>query len=64
MPTLFAAIFMAVVAVIVFVQRRRLAQMQALVLGGSVFTGCVVIEAVVLFVIAIVFSVAYFRGLS
>lgn len=64
MSTLFVAIFIAAVALVVFLQRRRLAEMQALILGGSVLPGCVVAEAILLLVIAIVFSVAYFRGLS
>ena len=55
MSTVFAAIFIAVVAVIVFIQRKRLATMQALVLGGSVLPGCVVVEAIVLLVIALLF---------
>jgi hypothetical protein len=64
MSTLFVAIFIAAVALVVFLQRRRLAEMQALILGGSVLPGCVVAEAILLLVIAIVFSVAYFRGTS
>jgi hypothetical protein len=64
MPTLFIAIFIAVVAVLVLVQRRRLAQMQAMTLGGSIGPGCVVAEAIVLLVIAVAFAVAYFSGLS
>jgi hypothetical protein len=63
MPNLLIALFIAVVAVLVFIQRRRLAQMQAMTLGGSIGPGCVVAEAVVLLVIAIVFGVAYFSGL-
>ena len=50
---IFAAVFIAIVAVIVFLQRRRLAHAQALVLGGSVLPGCVVVEAIVLLLIAI-----------
>jgi hypothetical protein len=64
MPTLFIAIFIAVVAVLVFAQRRRLAQMQAMILGGSVGPGCVIAEAAVLLLIAIAFAVAYFSALS
>jgi hypothetical protein len=63
MLNLFIAIFIAIVAVLVFIQRRRLAQMQAMTLGGSIGPGCVVAEAVVLLVIGIVFGVAYFSGL-
>jgi hypothetical protein len=57
-------IFIAVVAVLVFAQRRRLAQMQAMTLGGSVGPGCVIAEAAVLLLIAIAFAVAYFSALS
>ena len=64
MATVFAGVFIAIVALAVFLQRRRLAQMQALMLGGSVLPGCVTVEAIVLFLIAIVFFVAYFHGLS
>ncbi len=64
MPTLFIAIFIAVVALLVLVQRRRLAQMQAMTLGGSIGPGCVVAEAIVLLLIALAFAVAYFSGLS
>jgi hypothetical protein len=48
-----AAIFIAIVAIIVFLQRRRLAHAQALVLGGSILPGCVVAQAIVLLLIAI-----------
>ena len=50
---IFAGVFIAIVAVIVFLQRRRLAHAQALVLGGSVLPGCVVAEAIVLLLIAV-----------
>ena len=50
---IFAGVFIAIVAVVVFVQRQRLAHAQALVLGGSVLPGCVVVEAIVLLLIAI-----------
>jgi hypothetical protein len=54
--TLFAAVFIAIVAIIVFLQRRRLAHAQALVLGGSIMPGCVVAQAVVLLLIAILIA--------
>lgn len=54
--TLFAAVFIAIVAIVVFLQRRRLAHAQALILGGSIMPGCVVAEAVVLLVIAILIA--------
>jgi lysylphosphatidylglycerol synthetase-like protein (DUF2156 family) len=64
MSTLAAAAFIVVVAVAVYVQRRRLAQMQAMTLGGSIGVGCVVAEAVVLLLIALAFVVAHFSGVS
>jgi hypothetical protein len=54
--TLFAAIFIAIVAVVVFLQRRRLAHAQALVLGGSIMPGCVIAEAIVLLLIAVLIA--------
>lgn len=53
---LIAAIFIAIVAVVVFLQRRRLAHAQALVLGGSILPGCVIAEAVVLLLIAVMIA--------
>jgi hypothetical protein len=64
MGTLFTGIFIAFVALAVYLQRRKLAEMQALMLGGSVLPGCVIAEAIVLFLIAVVFAGAYFAGLS
>jgi hypothetical protein len=61
---LFAAVFIAIVAVAVFIQRRRLAHMQALTLGGSIRPGCVIVEAVVLLLIAVGFAIAHFSGVS
>lgn len=63
MALLVAAAFVAVIGVAVFIQRRPLAEMQALILGGSIFPGCVVAEAVFLLVIAALFAVAHFKGL-
>ena len=54
--TLVAAIFIAIVAIIVFLQRRRLAHAQALVLGGSILPGCVVAQAIVLLLIAVMIA--------
>jgi len=48
-----AAIFIAGVAVMVFIRRRQLAHAQALVLGGSILPGCVIVEAAVLLLIAL-----------
>jgi hypothetical protein len=55
---LLAGLFIAIVAVVVFLRRRPLAHAQALVLGGSVLPGCVIVEAVVLLLIAIGIVVA------
>jgi hypothetical protein len=54
----FGSTFIAIVAVVVFVQRRQLARAQALVLGGSILPGCVVIEAIALLVLAIAIYLA------
>jgi hypothetical protein len=53
MGSLIAGTFIAIVAMVVFVRRRQLAHAQALVLGGSVMPGCVIVEAVVLLLIGI-----------
>ena len=50
------AIFIAIVAVVVYLQRRRLAHAQALILGGKIGPGCVVAQAIVLLVIAILIA--------
>jgi hypothetical protein len=49
----FAPAFIALVAVVVFLQRRQLARAQANVLGGSLLPGCVVVEAIALLALAI-----------
>ncbi|HEX8616215.1 MAG TPA: hypothetical protein VF911_01405 [Thermoanaerobaculia bacterium] len=64
MSTLLAAAFIAVVAVVIYIQRRPLSQMQAMALGGSIGVGCVVAQAIVLLLIAIAFAVAHFSGVS
>ncbi|HYR27600.1 MAG TPA: hypothetical protein VEU30_04000 [Thermoanaerobaculia bacterium] len=48
-----AAAFIAVIGVVVILQRRRLSEAQALILGGSVLPGCAVVQGVVLIAIAI-----------
>jgi hypothetical protein len=58
MTSLLAGLFIAIVAVVVFLRRRDLAHAQALVLGGSILPGCVIAEAVVLLLIAIAIVVA------
>jgi len=45
-------LFLALVAIALYVKRRELAQLQAGILGGSIFPGCVIVEAVVLLLIA------------
>jgi hypothetical protein len=58
MASLLAGAFIAIVAVVVFVRRRPLADAQALVLGGSILPGCVVAEAAVLLLIALAIVLA------
>jgi hypothetical protein len=54
----FGSTFIAVVVIVMFVQRRQLARAQALVLGGSILPGCVVIEAIALLILAIAIFLA------
>lgn len=56
--TWFAAAFLAIVAVIVILQRRALARAQALVLGGRIVPGCAVAEGIVLLLIALAIAVS------
>jgi hypothetical protein len=49
----FAAAFIAAVGIAVILQRRRLAQAQALILGGSILPGCAVAEGIGLLLIAL-----------
>ena len=53
---LISAVFIAIVAVVVYLQRHRLARAQALVLGGTIPPGCVVAQAILLLLIAIVIA--------
>ena len=62
MMALLSALFIALVAVVVFLRRRQLAHAQALVLGGSVLPGCVVAEAVVLLLIAVAIAITGFNA--
>lgn len=59
MSTYLGALFVAIIGILVFFERRRLAEAQALVLGGSVLPGCVVFEAVMLLLIACAIAVAH-----
>jgi hypothetical protein len=58
MISIAAGVFIAIVAAVVFIRRRQLAHAQALILGGSIFPGCVIAEAVVLLLIGIAIAVA------
>ena len=48
-----AAAFIAVIGVIVILQRRSLARAQALILGGSILPGCAVAQGIALLLIAV-----------
>ena len=50
----FGPALMVVTAVVILIKRRDFAALQANVLGGSILSGCVVVEAVVLVIIAAV----------
>jgi hypothetical protein len=58
-----AVALFVIAGVAMIVARRPLAEGQAIVFGGSMVPGCVVAEAVVLFVIAALMIVAYRLGL-
>ena len=48
-----SAVILAIIGIAVILQRRPLAQMHALILGGTVRAGCIVAEGVVLLVAAL-----------
>jgi len=52
-----------VVGAAMIVTRKPLAHSQALLFGGSVVPGCVIAEAIVMFVLAVLMIVAYRNGL-
>jgi hypothetical protein len=54
---LLQALFIAVVAAIVFVKRRELARAHAAILGGRIPPGCIIAEAIVLLLIALVIAI-------
>jgi len=58
-----AAVFIAAVGVAVYVRRRELAHAEALVMGGSILPGCVVVQAIVLIAVAIAMIVAHLQDL-
>lgn len=49
----FGPALMGITAIAILIKRRDFAALQANVLGGSILPGCVIAEAIVLFVIAI-----------
>jgi hypothetical protein len=61
MTALLSALFIAIVAVVVFLRRGPLAHAQALILGGSILPGCVVAEAIVLLLIAVAIAIVGFN---
>ena len=52
-----SAVFFAVVAGAMLAGRRQLAQMQGLILGGTMAPGCVMAEALVLLALAAAFVI-------
>ena len=52
-----SAVILAIIGIAVILQRRPLAQMHALILGGTVRAGCIVAEGVVLLVFAVLLAV-------
>ena len=63
MPAVLSAAFLVIVAAVVAMQRKPLAEMQALVIGGRLGPGCVIAQAIVLVVIAIAILIAWRTGL-
>ncbi|HEX7149934.1 MAG TPA: hypothetical protein VF618_00490 [Thermoanaerobaculia bacterium] len=57
------AAFLVAVAAAIYFNRRKLAEVQALIFGGSIVPGCVVAEAIVVLLIAVAFIVAANSGL-
>jgi len=50
--------FIVLVALALFVERRRMAGIQAAVIGGTVNPGCIVAEVIVLVLIALAIALA------
>ncbi|HEX7705310.1 MAG TPA: hypothetical protein VF701_02530 [Thermoanaerobaculia bacterium] len=61
-----AVAFVLLVAIFIFAQRRRLAAMEGLVVGGSVGPGCVTAQAIILLAlglaIAVLIATGFFGG--
>jgi hypothetical protein len=54
--------FVLLVAIFIFAQRRRLASIEAFVVGGSVGPGCVTAQAIILLVLGIAIAVLIATG--
>ncbi len=59
----FAAVFFLLISVALLVMRNQVAQLQAMILGGSIVPGCVIAEAIVVAVLALVLVLAYSNGI-
>lgn len=57
-----AGAFIALIGIVVILQRRSLARAQALILGGTILPGCAVAEGVALLVIAL--AIIVFGGMK
>ena len=57
------ALLFIIVGLAIFIGRVRLAEMHAITLGGTVTPGCIVLEAVVMIVLAIILIAAHLAGL-
>lgn len=53
-----SAVFVVLVALVLWVQRRRMAGIQAAVIGGTVNPGCVIAEVIALLLIALTIALA------
>ena len=56
-------VLFVIVGVAMILARKTLADSQAIVFGGSVVPGCVIAEAIVMFLLAAMMVVAYRYGL-
>ena len=59
----FVAVFFLLIAVAMFLRRAELSHLQAMILGGSVAPGCVIAEAVVIAVLALIIVLAHSNGI-
>jgi hypothetical protein len=62
MIAVLSAAFLVALAFVVLMQKKQLAQLQALMVGATVAPGCVVAEAVALVLLAVAIVIAHLSG--